>query len=274
MFQQLVSACHKCNTRGYTLKACDRCPLCAGRAVVYRPEILEVKIERGMALGQRLVFSGMSDAKPGSRAGDVIFTIVEKKEDAKPFQRIGATNDLLYTQHLTLHEALTGAAFPIIHMDNRVLLVRPHEYGSYAGIIKTGDMVVIRGEGMPVLAKVPAYSSVPRAKAGDLHIIFNVVFPTHDDIAKSEEKKKIFARVVEDLALLQPREPIESVIAGRSVVPVFATKAPAKPTSSGSPADDHRNGADARARRKAEKRKKRGDEDDKNDAESVKCHQQ
>jgi hypothetical protein len=265
--------------------------------------------------------------QPGSRAGDVIFTIVEKKEDAKPFQRIGATNDLLYTQHLTLHEALTGAAFPIIHMDNRVLLVRPHEYGSYAGIIKTGDMVVIRvrssvfsslalciledsigrlvgrvltrslqGEGMPV-PKIPAYSSAPRAKAGDLHIIFNVVFPTHDDIAKSEEKKKvqslltrpcdlapphspmcrpsqIFARVVEDLALLQPREPIESVIAGRSVVPVFATKAPAKPTSSGSSPDDHRNGADARARRKAEKRKKRGGEDDKNDAESVKCHQQ
>jgi DnaJ-class molecular chaperone len=82
--------------------------------------------------------------QPGSRAGDVIFTIAEKKEDNKPFQRIGTSNDLLYTQHLTLHEALTGAAFPIIHVDNRVLLVRPHEYGSFAGIIKTGDMVVIR----------------------------------------------------------------------------------------------------------------------------------
>ncbi len=152
----------------------------------------------------------------------MIFTIAEKKEDNKPFQRIGTSNDLLYTQHLTLHEALTGAAFPIIHMDNRVLLVRPHEYGSFAGIIKTGDMVVIRvrrthlfavvhgahasaapdpfrrrreqGEGMPVLSntpKTPAYSSAPKPKAGDLHIIFNVVFPTQDDIAKSEEKKKV-----------------------------------------------------------------------------------
>lgn len=280
LFQQLVSPCRKCNTRGYTLKACERCPLCAGRSVVYRPEILEVKVERGMALGQRLVFPGMSDAKPGSRAGDVIFTIAEKKEDNKPFQRIGTSNDLLYTQHLTLHEALTGAAFPIIHMDNRVLLVRPHEYGSFAGIIKTGDMVVIRGEGMPVLPnmpKTPAYSSAPKPKAGDLHIIFNVVFPTQDDIAKSEEKKKVFARVVEDLALLQPREPIEAVIAGRSVVPVFATKAPAKPATQ--PDNHHRghhhrngDGGEARARRKAEKRKKQ--EEDKNDAESVKCHQQ
>jgi hypothetical protein len=29
---------------------------------------------------------------------------------------------------------------------------------------------------------------------GDLHIIFNVVFPTHDDIAKSDEKKKVRLR--------------------------------------------------------------------------------
>ena len=89
---------------------------------------------------------------------------------------------------------------------------------------------------------------------------------------------QVFARVVEDLALLQPREPIEAVIAGRSVVPVFATKAPAKPAAQ--PDNQHRghhhhrngDGGEARARRKAEKRKKQ--EEDKNDAESVKCHQQ
>jgi hypothetical protein len=155
---------------------------------------------------------------------------------------------------------------------------------------------------LPNMPKTPAYSSAPKPKAGDLHIIFNVVFPTQDDIAKSEEKKKVFvrpllllltttirafdpqllpsqvfARVVEDLALLQPREPIEAVIAGRSVVPVFATKAPAKPATQ--PDNHHRghhhrngDGGEARARRKAEKRKKQ--EEDKNDAESVKCHQQ
>lgn len=142
---------------------------------------------------------------------------------------------------------------------------------------------------MPVFT--PPYSSSSRPKVGDLHIIFNVVFPTHDDIAKSEEKKKvpspsfvgsyfgcyqrhgqIFARVVEDLALLQPREPIETVIAGRSVVPVFAAKAPTKPGTRS--AVDERNGEEARARRKAEKRRRRGEEYGKNDSESVKCHQQ
>jgi hypothetical protein len=89
---------------------------------------------------------------------------------------------------------------------------------------------------------------------------------------------QVFARVVEDLALLQPREPIEAVIAGRSVVPVFAKKAPAKPTSQSDNDhrghhQHHRNGDEARARRKAEKRK-RQEENLKNDAESVKCHQQ
>jgi hypothetical protein len=47
---------------------------------------------------------------------------------------------------------------------------------------------------MPVSSKTPAYSSAPKPKVGDLHIIFNVVFPTHDDIAKSDEKKKVRLR--------------------------------------------------------------------------------
>lgn len=48
---------------------------------------------------------------------------------------------------------------------------------------------------LPHMPKTPAYSSAPKPKAGDLHIIFNVVFPTQDDIAKSEEKKKVLVPI-------------------------------------------------------------------------------
>lgn len=213
------SPCFKCHRRGYTLRECGICPVCNGRGAVYRPEMLEVKVERGMPLGHRLVFPGMSDVKPGYRPGDVVFVIEEKNEQGRLFQRIGASNDLIYTHYITLHEALAGTVFPVIHMDNRVLLVRPHECGS-PGTIKTGDVVLIKGEGMPIMARHP--SSTP--SKGDLHIVFKIIFPSYEAIAGSEEKKEIFMRVLEDLALLQPREPIEAAISGRNVVPVFATK--------------------------------------------------
>jgi len=108
--------------------------------------------------------------QPGYRPGDVVFVIEgsgkpdlpflpstfeslvsyqlvisspEKNEQGRLFQRIGASNDLIYTHYITLHEALAGTVFPVIHMDNRVLLVRPHECGS-PGTIKTGDVVLIK----------------------------------------------------------------------------------------------------------------------------------
>ena len=83
------------------------------------------------------------------------------------FERSG--NDLLAKVQITLSEALLGFSRILIkHLDGRGLKVNspPNK------IIKTGDTIVLKGEGMPHLRR-------PGEK-GDLYIIFSVEFPTED----------------------------------------------------------------------------------------------
>jgi DnaJ homolog subfamily A member 2 len=87
------------------------------------------------------------------------------------FQRSG--NDLLTTINITLSEALFGfSRILLIHLDGRGI----HVNSPSGKIIRPGDSIVIRGEGMPV------YKS-PDQK-GDLYVVFKVNMP-EDDWLKS-----------------------------------------------------------------------------------------
>ena len=62
----------------------------------------------------------LGDERPGRQAADVIFKIDEKKHDR--FTRDG--NNLVYTQQVSLYQALVGVAFNITHLDGRIVPVQ------------------------------------------------------------------------------------------------------------------------------------------------------
>jgi DnaJ-class molecular chaperone len=115
-----------------------------------------------MANQQRIILAGAGDEEPGIPPGDVVFVLKQTPHDS--FQRSG--NDLLTAVHITLSEALFGfSRILVTHLDGRGIHV-----GSPPGkIIKPGESIVAKGEGMP------AYKH-PDTK-GDMYIVFKIDMP-------------------------------------------------------------------------------------------------
>ena len=83
------------------------------------------------------------------------------------FERSG--NDLLTKVHITLSEALTGfSRILLTHLDGRGIRVTSPK----GKIIKSGDSIILRDEGMPLLKS-------PDQK-GCLYVVFEVDFPEED----------------------------------------------------------------------------------------------
>lgn len=101
-------------------------------------------------------------SQPGIPPGDVVFVLKARHHES--FERSG--NDLLTTVHITLSEALLGfSRILVTHLDGRGLRV-----SSPPGkIIKPGDNIVIRDEGMPVY-KNPDHK-------GNLYVMLQVDMP-------------------------------------------------------------------------------------------------
>ncbi|KAF8656834.1 hypothetical protein AX16_002382 [Volvariella volvacea WC 439] len=154
--------CHDCNGHGEKLREKDRCKKCKGERTVTEKTRQEIFIEKGMTDRQRIVLVGEGDQEPGTPAGDVVFVL-----EAKPhptFERSG--NDLLTHVTITLSEALMGfSRILLTHLDGRGIRVTSPP----GKIIKSGDSIVLRGEGMPVYKH-------PDQK-GDLYVILDIEMP-------------------------------------------------------------------------------------------------
>mmetsp|Transcript_4733 Transcript_4733/g.11821 ORF Transcript_4733/g.11821 Transcript_4733/m.11821 type:complete len:282 (-) Transcript_4733:89-934(-) len=130
-------------------------------------EILQIDVKPGWKKGTRVTFPEKGDEAPGQTPADVVFIIAEKPHAY--LSREG--NNLIYKHRLTLADALCGASLQLKHLDGRTLripLVKP---------VSPGYTHIVRGEGMPI-------SKHPGQK-GDLHIKFDVLFPT----ALTEDQK-------------------------------------------------------------------------------------
>jgi DnaJ family protein B protein 13 len=119
------------------------------------------RIHPGMEEGSRLVFPklGHSD-QPGSEAADAIVTILTQPHLL--YARYGC--NLVYTQNITLVEALVGRKFKVPLMDGRVLPMH------LTDIAAPGYTICISGEGVPIWDDI--HSTVLRK--GDLFVEFNV----------------------------------------------------------------------------------------------------
>lgn len=161
MVQQMQSACGNCKGTGKIMDEKDKCKACKGNKVYKDRKVLEVNIEKGMAHGQKIKFSGEADEVPGTLPGDVIIVIQEKEHET--FKRKGA--DLVVTFDLQLSEALCGFVKTITHLDGRVLKI-----DSAAGhVVKHDSVKLVKGEGMPQHGNI--------FNKGGLFVHFNVKFP-------------------------------------------------------------------------------------------------
>ncbi|KAG9017151.1 hypothetical protein FRB90_001575 [Tulasnella sp. 427] len=157
--------CPDCSGEGLKFKDKDRCKKCKGEKTVKEKKKVDIYIEKGMADKQKIVLHGEGDQEPDVEPGDLIFVLNQEKHPN--FERAGS--DLMTTVHITLSEALLGFSRIIItHLDGRGI----HVDSEQGRILKTGDIVAVRGEGMPTYKHSD--------QKGDLYIRFEVDMPSED----------------------------------------------------------------------------------------------
>ncbi|KIM33511.1 hypothetical protein M408DRAFT_326207 [Serendipita vermifera MAFF 305830] len=168
-------ACPQCKGSGMTIREKDRCKKCKGEKTTKEKKRLELQIEPGMPDEYHIVLHGEGDQEPEMTPGDVIFVLKCKEHDA--FERAGA--DLLAHVRITLSEALLGFSRVVLtHLDGRGIRFDSRAQEGGKKIYKSGDTVVIRGEGMPIWKKdAPRRASGAPVEKGDLFILFEVEMP-------------------------------------------------------------------------------------------------
>lgn len=178
--QQISTTCERCGGTGKYIDPKFICKRCKGKKVVSEKKTLEVYISKGMRHGQRIVFDGEADERPGEQPGDIIFVIQEKRHPH--FERDG--RNLIYRKKINLSEALTGVEFKLVHLDKRILIIKSKE----GEVIRPGTIKQVTGEGMPTYRDT--------FNKGDLIIHFDVEFP-----------KKLPRTIREQLIKILPPKP-------------------------------------------------------------------
>ncbi|PVG04354.1 hypothetical protein CPB86DRAFT_747812 [Serendipita vermifera] len=172
-------ACPECKGSGKTIREKDRCKKCKGEKVTKEKKRLEIQIEPGMPDQHHIVLQGEGDQEPEMTPGDVV--LVLNCKDHESFERAGS--DLLAHVRITLSEALLGFSRVVLtHLDGRGIHFDSRKSAGSEGlkkIYKSGDTVVIRGEGMPIWKKDSKAKSAMGGKVerGDLFILFEVEMP-------------------------------------------------------------------------------------------------
>eukprot|EP00002_Diphylleia_rotans_P031247 TRINITY_DN6483_c0_g1_i1.p1 TRINITY_DN6483_c0_g1~~TRINITY_DN6483_c0_g1_i1.p1 ORF type:complete len:376 (+),score=95.25 TRINITY_DN6483_c0_g1_i1:44-1171(+) len=165
--QQMQSTCDVCGGTGKVVK--HKCTACKGKKVAPAQEEILVDIERGIPEGHQVVMERYGDEHPDHAAGNLIF-VVESSPHPR-FERRG--NDLRHKMKITLLEALVGFSKKIKHLDGREVKIET------ASIIKPGEVMILRGEGMPIYGNSGSF--------GDLYIDFETIFP--DNLTPSQKEQ-------------------------------------------------------------------------------------
>ena len=123
-------------------------------------KVLTATIERGAPEGFEITFPRASEQSPGVVPGDVKVKLKAAKHAV--FRRNG-TNDLLMRMNIPLRQALLGFERVIRHLDGHPVTISHH------GIANHGQMLTLKGEGMPV-------HGFP-AEFGQLHVELAIKMP-------------------------------------------------------------------------------------------------
>ncbi|KAJ2553908.1 DnaJ-like protein xdj1 [Coemansia sp. RSA 1933] len=162
MISQQMVACQKCKGTGKVIPEKYLCRKCKGACTEKRMETVEIKIDPGMADGQRIVLKGKGDQHPGMiEPLDLVFELQQTRH--LMFTRSG--DHLIANTVIDLAEALCGFSRVLLtHLDGRPLTV------SHRGsVLKPGEVLCVSNEGMP-------REQSPRVR-GDLFIKVDIKFP-------------------------------------------------------------------------------------------------
>jgi molecular chaperone DnaJ len=161
-----TAACPTCGGSGKRIET--PCSVCDGAGRVLEERKLEVSIPPGIHDGQRIRLTGEGHAGGlGAEAGDA-YVQVRVRPDPR-FVREG--DDIFSTVDLTMTQAALGASVTI------PTLAGDHELEFAAGT-QPGQIVVMRGAGMPVLQGFGR---------GDHRVLVNVIVPRH----LNEEQRRL-----------------------------------------------------------------------------------
>jgi DnaJ-class molecular chaperone len=127
----------------------------------------QVQVPRGALNGQSIVMSGEMDFDAKDTPGDLV--LILKQRPHATFTRKG--HDLAISVKVSLKEAICGVHGTIRHLDGRNVSFASARRNDAAPIlIKTGDVQVLKGQGMPKNARGTEF--------GDLYVQYNVVLPS------------------------------------------------------------------------------------------------
>jgi molecular chaperone DnaJ len=161
-----TQTCPACSGTGRRIE--QPCADCRGAGRVVEERTLAVEIPPGIHHGQRIRLSGEGHAGlVGGQAGDVYVEVRIRPDDR--FVREG--DDIYSTVALTFTQAALGATVPVPTLDGEEELELPPG-------TQPGEIVVLRGRGMPVLQGFGR---------GDQRILVNVVVPRH----LSDEQRRL-----------------------------------------------------------------------------------
>jgi len=151
-----TQTCPTCSGSGRRIE--QRCTECRGAGRIVEERTLTVEIPPGIHHGQRIRLTGEGHAGlVGSRPGDVYVEVRIRPDDR--FVREG--DDIYATVDLTFTQAALGVTLAVPTLDGEEELELPPG-------TQPGEIVVLRGRGMPVLQS--------RGR-GDQRILVNVLVP-------------------------------------------------------------------------------------------------
>jgi molecular chaperone DnaJ len=161
-----TQACPACAGSGRRIET--PCEECQGAGRVLEQRLVDVDIPAGIHDGQRIRLPGEGHAGTlGTRAGDA-YVQIHVRPDPR-FVREG--NDIFSTVDLTMTQASLGASIAIPTLDG-------DEELEFAAGTQPGQVVLLRGRGMPVLQGFGR---------GDHRVLVNVVVPRH----LSDEQRRL-----------------------------------------------------------------------------------
>ena len=169
--QQFQRECPKCGGRGKTIK--KKCHVCNGAKIVKTLEEMTLYIEKGMKNGNEIKFEEFGEEVPDKDPGNLIFVVQELGD--KYFKR--ENDNLKYEMEISLKDALLGFEKFITHLDGHKVKV------SKSSISQQGDVIRIRGEGMPVHNK---------GDKGDLFVVLKIKLPEKLDDEQKNKFKTFF----------------------------------------------------------------------------------
>jgi DnaJ-class molecular chaperone len=144
---------------------------------------VQVHIPKGTASGESIVLSGEMDDYADATPGDLVFLL--QQQPHATFTRKG--HDLAMELSISLNEAVGGVDCEITHLDGRKLVLRSaRSIQDTAYWIQTGDVHVLKGEGMPKRDSAAC-------DFGDLYVQFRVEMPkaTHADRLSADERAQL-----------------------------------------------------------------------------------